>query len=150
MPYISIRSTLMGSSVKTHLRSRIKFLTLINSSDKPATKTVRWPVCEKIWKNLRDKNVQCCNDLNKVNAVFVSLPSTCCCKDQWEQGIVTGGGENQEYASILSALNSQDTAGRNKYFNYSANIHLLSLWLDPGVREGSDFVFMCERRWPEG
>lgn len=63
-----------------------------------------------------------------VNVTVGFCPSsTCKGEDQREQGVVTSGGKNQKYTSILPALNGQDARERGA----DKQLHQLSVWLSP-------------------
>lgn len=77
--------------------------------------------------NLRKKNNW--HLIGWVNVTGGFCPSsTCKGEDQWEQGVVTGGGKNQKYTSILSALNGQD-ARESDAHKLLCQLHLLLIWL---------------------
>lgn len=55
---------------------------------------------------------------------------TCRGEDQWEQGEVASGGQDQEYPSILFALNGHDAAGGNTDGQFSAAVRINCSLLD--------------------
>lgn len=70
-----------------------------------------------------------------VNVTVGFCPSsTCKGEEQWEQGVVTGGGKNQKYTSILSALNGQDARERDAH-KLICQLHLLLVWLSPELNK---------------
>lgn len=109
----SIRSTLIGCSV-THLTGCLSFVPPISDIIQ-RRRLHRSLHCPLLFRSVLHHIARQSGTLEPREPTCDGTDSgfTCRGEDQREQGVMSTGGQNQEDPSILSALNSQDAAGRH-------------------------------------
>lgn len=127
-----VSSELWRSKSRTSASGELWWAALQNMSIEQSSRgcsLTQWIYWSPIWVKQNKKKAK--NNWQLIGWVKVTVgfcpSSTCKGEDQREQGVVTSGGKNQKYTSILPALNSQDARERGA----QKQLHQLSVWLSP-------------------